>query len=51
MATVLTVTVALPLLTMLVAATAEPTYADGTRVPRYKRTVHGNLLALVGKSY
>ena len=43
--------VTLPVLTVLVAALAEPTYADGTPVPRPKQTVHGNLRCLVGGTY
>lgn len=43
--------VTLPLLTVLVAAWVEPTYADGTPVLRSKQTVRGNLRCLVGSTY
>ena len=39
------------LLTMLVAACVEPTYADGTPVLRGRQTVRGNLRCLVGGTY
>ena len=51
MTALVALTVALPLLTMLVAACVEPTYADGTPVLRGRQTVRGNLRCLVGGTY
>lgn len=50
----LSLATALPLaavVAMLVAGLAQPTYSDGSRVPKPKRTPWGNLAYLCGRPY